>query len=463
MAQKEINCQGVSTRMMELLYGELSGNERATIEAHLAACSSCRAELAAFQSTRASARRALDVDEPPSRAHQAILRAAAAAVVAKQPNPIETRAAAPQSSFWERWRARWTLPTFATVGAVAVVLLASKVFLEPEKTVELGRHVLRTTPAEAPAAPPTAAEPQAPVGAEAQEERLHSAPAQKKSEKERRGAGPERLQPSAAENAPPPSTAAPATGQHRRAAPAGFGAPGGLEKGAGAASSERAKLRASDGFDIEDELAGGPPGGSRPAKREFAPPPPPLAEPARPARPAAKQSRDRDVEGEALDDAAAAPRGSVGHVAGGAGEAPPPARAKAKREDKNEETRAEMPAEMPSALPSATSNLDRNPAAPPPAPAPSRAPSAARAASVEDKAEAKSESRAESKPVAESPVARADRLFAQGQWAAAARAYRDLLRRDPHNGDAARWRQRLAASEEAASAHGPGAAPAGVP
>ena len=32
----EINCQGVSARMMELLYGELSSDERATIEAHVA-------------------------------------------------------------------------------------------------------------------------------------------------------------------------------------------------------------------------------------------------------------------------------------------------------------------------------------------------------------------------------------------------------------------------------------------
>ena len=57
-------------------------------------CASCRAELATFQSTRAAARRALDADEPPARAHQAILRAAAAAVAAKQPKPIEARAAA---------------------------------------------------------------------------------------------------------------------------------------------------------------------------------------------------------------------------------------------------------------------------------------------------------------------------------------------------------------------------------
>ena len=109
-------------------------------------------------------------------------------------------------------------------------------------------------------------------------------------------------------------------------------------------------------------------------------------------------------------------------------------------------------------------DLDRGPAAASaPAPARPQAPPAAPAASVADKADAKSETRAESKPVAESPVARADRLFAQGQWAAAARAYRDLLRRDPNNGDAARWRQRLAASEEAASAQAPAAASAPRP
>ena len=82
-----INCQDVSARMMELLYGELSGDDRAALEAHLAGCPSCAAELATFQSTRAAARRALDIDEPPARAHQAILRAAAAAVAAKQPKP----------------------------------------------------------------------------------------------------------------------------------------------------------------------------------------------------------------------------------------------------------------------------------------------------------------------------------------------------------------------------------------
>jgi hypothetical protein len=49
---------------------------------------------------------------------------------------------------------------------------------------------------------------------------------------------------------------------------------------------------------------------------------------------------------------------------------------------------------------------------------------------------------------AETPVQRADRLFARARWAEAAAAYRGLLRQAPDNADAPRWRQRLAAAEK---------------
>src|SRR3954454_3132452 len=253
MAQKEINCQAVSARMMELLYGELPGEERATTEAHLAGCPRCRAELAAFQGTRASARRPIDADEPRARAHQAILRAAAAAVATRQTKPIEARAAAPQASFWERWRRRWTLPTFATVGAVAVVVLASKVFLEPDKTVELGRQALRSAPAEAPLPPPVAVEPQATTKEAEGAKRAQPTPAEKK----RKDGAPAESRPSVANNGPARSSAAPAPAQRRRTAP--------------------------DGFSFDDDKAVAPPAGPRTGERAFAPPPPPLAEPARPS------------------------------------------------------------------------------------------------------------------------------------------------------------------------------------
>ncbi len=460
-----INCQDVSARMMELLYGELSGDDRAAVEAHLAGCASCAAELAAFQSTRAAARRALDADEPPARAHQAILRAAAAAVAAKQPAPIEVRALPPRPSFWERWRARWTLPTFATIGAVAVVVLASKVFLEPDKTVELGRQALRSAPAEAPAAPQKAAEPQATPRQAEDEQAKEAQPAP--AEKKRKDEAPEQPRPSAAKDAPARSIAEPSATERRRAAPAdGFGALGGLTRGGGAASSGRAKAPASDGVSFEDDKAVAPSAGLKPGKREFAPPPPPLAEPARPSGPAANQMRERDTEGEALEETDAPLRGSVGHVAAGAGAAAPPVHAAGAGAAPPPAPAAGAAAATPPAhvaakakkvaAPADLDNLARGPAAASaPAPARPQAPPAAAAASVADKADVRSETRAEAKPVAESPVARADRLFAQGQWAAAARAYRDLLRRDPNNGDAARWRQRLAASEEAASAQTP--------
>jgi hypothetical protein len=434
MAQKEINCQDVSARMMELLYGELSGDERAAIEAHLAGCASCRAELAGFQSTRAAARRALDADEPPSRAHQAILRAAAGA--AKQPRP----------SFWERWRVRWTLPTFATIGAVAVVVLASKVFLEPDKTVELGRQALRPAPAETRAAPPGVAEPQATAKAEAQEPARPAAPAKRERKDEERP----RLQPPAADKAPARSIAAPATQRHRAASADGLDALGGTMKGSGSAGFARHDVaKASEGLFGDDDISTPRPevAAPKPGRREFAPPPPPRAEPARPAAPAASQMRERDTEAEALEESAPPPRGGGDQLAARAGAAPPATHAEAKAKFK----KTEMP------IAAGRDESDRGPAVSASAPAPAPpAPSAN--AEKEGKADAKSETGAAAKPVAESPVGRADRLFAQGQWAAAARAYRDLLRGDPHNANAARWRQRLAASEQAAAATAPATA-----
>ena len=49
----------------------------------------------------------------------------------------------------------------------------------------------------------------------------------------------------------------------------------------------------------------------------------------------------------------------------------------------------------------------------------------------------------------ETLMQRADRLFAEGRWNEAAAAYRELLRREPHSGDADRWRRRLTVAENA--------------
>jgi hypothetical protein len=46
-------------------------------------------------------------------------------------------------------------------------------------------------------------------------------------------------------------------------------------------------------------------------------------------------------------------------------------------------------------------------------------------------------------------IQRADRLYAEGRWAEAAAAYRELLRADPRNSDADRWKRRAVAASRA--------------
>ncbi|HEV3030334.1 MAG TPA: hypothetical protein VG319_01765 [Polyangia bacterium] len=175
-----------NARLLELVYGEAAPAERAALEGHVATCARCTADLAALGDTRERLRAALDDDEAlvPARAHARILEAAnaaaAAAARARAGDPAARApavAAAPARqvsarrapSFWERLRARWTFPTLATVGAVAVVVIASKVFLEPERTMEAGREVATGS------APPVAAPPP-PASAPAEEPRATEPP-----------------------------------------------------------------------------------------------------------------------------------------------------------------------------------------------------------------------------------------------------------------------------------------------
>jgi hypothetical protein len=117
-----------------------------------------------------------------------------------------------------------------------------------------------------------------------------------------------------------------------------------------------------------------------------------------------------------------------------------------------------------SAASAADEEFARPPAAAPSAPAPAPpAPAAPAAVREEEKESRRADAKTDSKPAGESPVAHADRLFAEGRWAEAARAYRELLRRDPRNTDAPRWRQRLAAAEAEIAPAAPPAATAPAP
>jgi anti-sigma factor RsiW len=159
------NCEDVSAQMMELLYGELPADARASVDAHVTGCARCRTEMEGFEKTRAIARRALD-EAPPPRVHAAIMQAAAAHLATQQAPAAQAQPAAParqpaaaeKVSFWDRLRTRWAFPTLATVGAVAVFVVANRVFLNPERALE--PHHTVEAPAAAPMTPPVTAEAQ---------------------------------------------------------------------------------------------------------------------------------------------------------------------------------------------------------------------------------------------------------------------------------------------------------------
>lgn len=168
---------------------------------------------------------------------------------------------------------------------------------------------------------------------------------------------------------------------------------------------------------LDDELDG-----------SFAPPPPPRSAPPAPAAPNAPAKKKAfpidDLEG-------GYGNGSGGGVQAGSATAPSTTgpRAKAAPQPPLEEEDA-----APVAGPRASAPRARHLKAADSAEQP-----------LEDADEASAPAREDSRRN-ETPVARADRLFAAGRWAEAVGAYRELLQRFPKNPEAGRWRQRLAAA-----------------
>ena len=446
------NCEDVSARIVELLYGELPADARPDVDAHVAGCARCRRELEGLEKTRAVARTALD-DSPPPRARAEILRraaehlaahkpvAAAAAAVArvaegKAKKTIETE----RASFWSWLRSRWTLPSLATVGAVAVLVVASRQLLEPEKLEYRGSPEFQRS-ARAPAAAPPAE--RTPV-----------------------------VQP-----APPPSAAAPSPvdkDEGRWQQPKTSSS----SRGARHRSAATPKVAADA---MSDEKRGG--SGDGRLERRFAPPPPPKS--------ASKAEQDDPMEGldgftgEAAKPSkpakAGGPGASLGEGAGfgmtGKADRKPEKERAAEapaREAAAPMARSTAPAGGGMARPAAPAAAEPAPppatlAAPAPAPSPPPPPPASRptprhdaekkaskrrpAAAADDESDAPADkASSKGKASAETAVERANRLFTEGRWAEAAAAYRELLRRDPNNSEAARWRQRLAAAEAAQEA-----------
>jgi hypothetical protein len=413
-----IGCDDVGARMLEFLYGELPEGERAAIQAHIESdaggCERCRRELADLRGARAQARQILD-EAPPARAHAAILRAAEAAAAARA-RVVPTATPATSGSWWERVRSRWTFPTLATIGAVAIFLLANKIFLEPEKTYERGRQGLVPAAAPAPAAgAPATNEPAPSTASEAQPAKPGAMPAIGGTPpRDGLGAG-EAIKGSGSGADDRPMRAVPPS--HRRTNP-----PRPQDQAGPMHPVTRAEHAAE--ADLEDKAL----------DRSFAPPPPPrIAQPApaAPSAPAKKSVSASDDLEELMDDRGRGGSAPANPAATGAGPAATAARAKAAPAHGRTEEESAATAAPPESAPKAKR----------------------RAAEAEADEEAMDDS--DAAPALKqgrqngTAVAQADRLFVAGRWVEAANAYRELLRRDPRNPDAPRWRKRLAAAQAA--------------
>jgi anti-sigma factor RsiW len=478
----------IDEQMVDFLYGELPADARAAFEAHVAGCDRCRREVESFGQVRTVARTVLD-EAPPARVHDAILRAAREAAAAapakealkeaqKEAKKERKKAEPARASLWDWLRGKWAFPTLATVGALTVFILGSRLFLNPNTVHQLGRPAPVSEPA---ASTPGPERPMDSTGAVRAVEKVSPAPpatapapSEASAEAPARAAHVRRQIASEAKAARKDGAhpAASAPFGHRAA-----GRPGAaslksdpLEGSLGSGAGAREKSSKQD--DLLEGLSG-PARDKAPAAGGggYAEPPPPAAAEKPQAnadfgarRGVQKKSKRavEDIEDDRLqakeEAAPAEPSGGKGRVYA---QPPPPAaapapapryaepapsKAAAEPESYAGDDTAELAKSLPrpAAKPQSRASRSSGAAPAPPAPAPV---AASRARSRAEEAE--SVSLADEQPVRETLVQRADRLFTQGRWAEAAVAYRDLLRQQPNSPEAERWRRRLAAARAA--------------
>lgn len=167
----------IRERLVDFLYGELDAEARAAFDTHVKECEACRGDVTLAEEARRIGRavaRAPLGDEVPARARMRASDAARAAAAVAMPAAVvsQTRpggasgTGAPRGPGWfERLRGRWTLPTFATVAAMAALLLVRGTIFREAKQPLGARSVTEPgpppSPEVAPAAPSYAQEPAA--------------------------------------------------------------------------------------------------------------------------------------------------------------------------------------------------------------------------------------------------------------------------------------------------------------
>jgi anti-sigma factor RsiW len=447
-----MNCAEIKDRLVDYLYRELTAPERAAFEAHLSGCDACRAEVAAFEGTLARTRGAMKaLDEaPPARVRVAVLEAAAraaapavvplaaAAAAAPRRAPLGAREPEEQHTsegFWAWLRRPWVVPAGLAAAAALVLLVGRGVFLDSEKLEELTRAT-------------------APVGVSGPAEQgAPAAPAPPAVSLTPPPAADEALPPRAATSERPAPPARKPRPVSRAAAPPAAAPPSGGGRFAEPPPPREAELeRKSKEESYDDRLEGALGAGAK---------------------------RDRLDEGTASGGPSAGVGGlsSAGRGAGAgavanqqerrvAQPAPKPRRATSDGDMERAEPRpvtAAAPAAAPPPAPEpAPAASAPRPAAPPPPPAPkaARVREADKSVAAEEPAEVAESASAADRPAPakakkgslsplEELMQRADRQFAAGSWAAAARSYGELLRLYPEHKNVPIWKGRVRACNQA--------------
>jgi hypothetical protein len=438
-----MNCAQVKESLIDFLYDELPQDMRASFIEHLEGCPTCKAEVASFERTLGRARVALGGpldEEPPARIHLAAIEAAKTA--AKPAARTKSPAPREELGFFARlWRTPWFLPAFGAASIATAVFLV-RVLKNPEVLPGQHPHAIEerslalpqgpspeTVPADQPMTAPTAATERpsnlaetkaigSRVGADKAAAKRSVARSHATASSSKGGGGPMLF----AEPPPPRPTAAKASKDVDDLL-GGFKETESLQRRAQPAVAPAASTPEwARGEEAHDE---------QPAKK--------LASPAK------KMPRNEPTQDRARPSTLSP---SAGTSAGALAPAPAPPRA---------------PVGAPAPLPARTYPAESATSTPPPSGPPAVKRKAGRQSSEEapgsaerpydDLAkESKEVNGAKDKnvrssntpgPSLEESLRRAERLYANQDWSAAATAYRDLLNRFPNHKDVQRWRARM--------------------
>jgi hypothetical protein len=439
-----MNCSSVKERLVDFLYDELPADARAVFEDHLRACPRCKAEVASYRATLGSTRSALSgplAKDPPVRVRDAVMEVAKAAARAATPKK-------PELGFFARlWRTPWLMPAFGAASVATVVLLV-RVLKNPEvipgqRATSIGEMTEPTpTRASAPAPEEQTAEGVSPnrgkAGPEKSARMLADEPYGEKPGVQNTKDAPREVRRARKE-------------ERRSSAEVPVGGLGLDRDVLGRSDKASASAGAHKKADRADALLLEEAGQRRPAapSRFAEPPPARQEEKAEKADDGATEQRRLRLKelgqpggaARAHDDATEDSFSNAHAARAKRDVAPTPAPAK---------PAGHAPAMAASPLPVAAP-------APAAAPAPPPGPSMKKRAEVAAEAEASyaagavtqgepsDHKKGEAQPASplSEAIRRADRLFADGNWSAAAEAYRELLRRYPSYSEAGKWRSRM--------------------